>query len=200
MKAAPAALLLGFLALLPPAPAQQPTAGMGATAIERVFRPGGSVGLDLSAGGYTIRGIPDDAIRVRWRTRSSADAARAQADVVVEGNTANVRTRGPKDGFTVEIDLPARSDIHLSLSAGDLKVRGLEGSKSVSVWAGDVLLEVGDPDQYGKVEASVRMGDLTMQPFGIGNTGGIFRSRSWSGKGKYTINAKLFAGDLKLVR
>lgn len=200
MKAAPAALLLGFLAMLPPVPAPQPTAGAGGAAIERVFHPGGSVGLDLSAGGYIIRGIPDDAIRVRWRTRSPGDAARAHVEVVVEGTTANVRTRGPKDGFTVEIDLPARSDIHLSLSAGDLKVRGLEGSKRVSVWAGDVLLEVGDPDQYGKVEASVRMGDLTMQPFGIGNTGGIFRSRSWAGKGRYTINAKLFAGDLKLVR
>jgi hypothetical protein len=169
-------------------------------AVERPFAPGGSVAMDLSAGAYNVRGTPDPTIRVRWETRSSGDAARVQTEVVTEGSRANIRTRGPRDGFRVEIDLPARSDLHLSLSAGDLQIRGLEGNKTVSVWAGDVLIEVGPVEQYKNVEASVRMGDLTMQPFGLGNTGGLFRSRSWSGPGQYSIKATLTAGDLKLVR
>ncbi|CAN5507838.1 hypothetical protein BH23ACI1_BH23ACI1_21430 [soil metagenome] len=195
----PIALLVGLLAVLPAAsvPSQGPK---HSSVVEKAFRAGGSVRLDLSAGEYVIRGTPDDTIRLRWHTRTSEDAARVQADVVVDGQSASVRTGGPKDGFSVEIDLPSRTNINLSLSAGDLKVRGLQGNKDISVWAGDVLLEVGSPDQYRKVDASVRLGDLTMQPFGLDNTGGVFRSRSWSGSGEYTIKAALFAGDLKLVR
>jgi hypothetical protein len=177
--------------------AQSPTDRQG---VERPFRSGGTVSLDLSAGAYVVRGTPDEAIKVRWKTRSAADASRVQTDVATEGQSASIRTRGPKDGFDVEIDLPSRSHINLSLSAGDLKVRGLEGNKTVSMWAGDVLIEVGPAEQYKSVEASVRAGDLTMHAFGLGNTGGLFRSRSWSGPGKYTIKATLTAGDLKLVR
>lgn len=193
------ALLAGWLAVLPVAspPAQE---AARPAHIERAFPSGGSVGLDLSAGGYVIRGTPDEVIRVRWRTRSDSDAARVANEVVVEGKSATIRTRGPRDGFTVEIDLPQRTDIDLNLSAGDLKVRGLEGNKAVSMWAGDALIEVGNPDLYRQVDATVRMGDLTLQPFGLGNTGGLFRSRSWTGPGQYTIKASLTAGDLKLVR
>lgn len=194
----PAAVVAGFLAVVPFVPQEQQAAAQ--QAVERAFRAGGQVHLDLSAGAYTVRGVPEDTIEVRWRGRTPEDTARGHAEIAVDGSSATIRTRGPKDRFQVEIDLPARTDIDLNLSAGDLKVRGLEGSKSVSVWAGDVLVEVGNPDQYRRVEASVRLGDLTMTPFGMGNTGGIFRKRSWSGSGQHSIKATLFAGDLKLVR
>jgi hypothetical protein len=192
--------ILAALLALAPAGAALPQPSSEAKVVERPFRAGGNVALDLSAGAYVLRGSPEDAIKVRWDTRSPSDASRVQVEVVTDDGTAGIRTRGPRDGFRVEIDLPSRSDIHLSLSAGDLQVRGIEGNKTVSVWAGDVLIEVGPTEQYRHVEASVRMGDLTMQPFGHGNTGGIFRSRSWSGPGRYTIKATLTAGDLKLVR
>lgn len=194
----PVAVVAGLLAVVPYAPVGQ--SSTAPQAVEKAFPSGGRVDLDLSAGAYVIRGVPDDSIKVRWSTRHPEDAARAHAEVAIEGASATIRTRGPKDRFKVEIDLPTRTDINLNLSAGDLKVHGLEGSKDVSVWAGDVLVEVGDPSQYKKVEARVRIGDLTMLPFGLGNTGGVFRSRSWSGSGKHSIKATLFAGDLKLVR
>jgi hypothetical protein len=194
----PVAVLAGLLAVVPFTP-QEPV-DAPAQQVEKAFPAGGRVDLDLSAGGYLVRGTSDDIIRVRWRARTPEDAARGRAEIAVQGASATIRTRGPKDRFQVEIDLPSRTDINLNLSAGDLRVRGLEGSKHVSVWAGDVLVEVGNPDQYRKVEASVRLGDLTMQPFGLGNTGGIFRKRSWSGSGPHSIKATLFAGDLKLVR
>jgi hypothetical protein len=67
------------------------------------------------------------------------------------------------------------------------------------MWAGDVTMELGDAELYRRVDASVRAGEISAQPFGR-STGGLFRSVRWDGKGKYTINASLFAGDLKLVR
>lgn len=194
----PAAVVAGLLAVMPSTVVEP--SSTASQSVEKAFASGGRVDLDLSAGAYVVRGVPDDSIKVRWSTRYPEEAARARAEIAIEGASATIRTRGPKDRFKVEIDLPSRTDINLNLSAGDLRVHNLEGSKHVSVWAGDVLVEVGDPGQYNKVEARVRMGDLTMLPFGLGNTGGIFRSRSWSGSGKHSIKATLFAGDLKLVR
>jgi hypothetical protein len=121
------------------------------------------------------------------------------ADIAVTGTSAMVRTRGPRDKFSVEIDVPQRTDLYVSLSAGDLDVLGIEGNKDVSMWAGDMTIEVGDGKQYRQVDASVRFGEITPRPFGR-SKGGILRSFHWSGSGKYSISAKLFAGDLKLVQ
>ena len=166
---------------------------------EQAFKPGGRVSLDLSAGDYLVRGASDEMIRVRWKTRDPNDMAQASAEIAVGGQDATVRVRGPKHNFNVEIDVPRRTDLVLNLSAGDLDVLGIEGNKDVSMWAGDLTIEVGDGSQYRLVDASVRLGDLAARPFGR-STGGILRSVHWTGTGKYTINAKLFAGDLKLVK
>ena len=166
---------------------------------EQAFKPGGRVSLDLSAAGYLVRGTAGEMIRVRWKTRDPSDMAQASAEIAVGGQDATVRVRGPKHNFNVEIDVPRRTDLSVNLSAGDLDVLGVEGSKDVSMWAGDVTIEVGDGSQYRLVDASVRFGELAARPFGR-NTGGILRSVHWTGTGKYTINAKLFAGELKLVK
>ena len=166
---------------------------------EQAFKVGGRVSLDLSAGGYTVKGSNDDMIRVRWRTGDPNEMSRASADIAVQGTSATIRTRGPQNRFKVEIELPRRTDVQLSLSAGDLDMIGLEGNKDVSMWAGDLTIEVGEGTQYRQVDASVRFGEISPVPFGR-SKGGIFRSFHWTGSGQYTINARLFAGDLKLVR
>ena len=167
--------------------------------VERQFAKGGRILMDLSAGDYTIRGTAVDVIRLRWQTRDARDMDRVRAEVKVDGGRATVLTRGPKNNFTVTVDLPQRADIDINLSAGDLKVRGVEGNKSLSMWAGDVSMEVGDASLYQRVDATVRAGEIHAPPFGR-STGGIFRSLHWKGTGKYTIHARLTAGDLKLVR
>jgi phage baseplate assembly protein gpV len=187
-------LALGALALAPIAP-QESTADR---LVERKFAAGGAVHLDLAAGDYKITGTDAETIRVRWETRD-ADASRVHTNVAVNGRSARISTRGPKRDFHVYIDLPTRSDLDLYLSAGDLTVRGVEGSKRLSMWAGDVTIETGDAQLYGRVHASVRFGELQSPTFGA-HKGGILRSFNWRGAGRYTIDARLFAGDLKLVR
>ena len=76
-------------------------------------------------------------------------------------------------------------------------IRGIEGSKRVDIWAGDVAIDIGQPEQYHQVEASVRAGDISAHPFNF-STGGLFRSFKWTGKGPYSLQVKLFAGDLTL--
>lgn len=167
--------------------------------VEKAFAKGGRVHLDLSAGDYTIRGGMTDSVRVRWETRHANDMKSAGADVTIEGTHAIVRTRGPKNNFRVTIDLPQRVDLDIDLSAGDLKVSGIEGNKTLSMWAGDVTIEVGEADLYQRADATVRAGEISARPFGK-TTGGLFRSLHWKGSGKYILNAKLTFGDLKLVK
>lgn len=202
----PIALALGLLAVIPagprsvPEPVPVPAQDVASRdQVERAFKSGGSIAMDLSAGGYVIRGTAQETIRVRWRTEDGAESARVKAEVAVQGPSATIRTRGPKNHFRVEIDIPLRTDLNMSISAGDLDVLGIVGNKHLSMWAGDVTFEVGASELYKRVDASVRFGELTLSPFGA-NKGGILRSFHWNGPGKYTLSAKLFAGDLKFVR
>lgn len=188
------ATLLALLQIVLGAQQAQPS-----NTVEKAFSKGGRVHLDLSAGDYTIRGSMTDAVRVRWETRNEHEMKSASADVKIEGTHAAVRTRGPKNNFRVTIDLPQRADLDIDLSAGDLTVNGIEGNKTLSMWAGDVTIEVGEADLYKRVDATVRAGEISARPFGK-TTGGLFRSLHWQGGGKYTLNVKLTAGDLKLVK
>jgi hypothetical protein len=112
---------------------------------------------------------------------------------------AFVRIDGPSNGFEVDIRLPVRSDLDLDLSAGDLRIRDIVGSKTVDVWAGEVTIDVGDSSAYRKVEARVRFGELDARPFNV-TKGGIFRSFKWEGRGGYDLRARLFAGEIRLLR
>jgi len=165
--------------------------------VEKTFVKGGTIRMKLVAGDYRITGRSDERIRIEWRTDRSEDAASVRADAEIKGATAMVATTGPKNGLHFSIDVPARSDIEVDLSAGDLEIRGIEGNKKVDSWAGDVSIDIGQPDQYRQVEASVRAGDLNARPFNV-SKGGLLRSFSWTGKGPYSLYVKLFAGDLTL--
>jgi hypothetical protein len=167
-------------------------------AIEKAFAKGGTVRFDLAAGDYRITGRTDDRIRVEWRSDRPEEVSRVKVNLNVTGPKAFITTELPKNNhIRFTIDLPMRSDVDIDLSAGDLDVRGLEGSKKIESWAGDIAVDVGRRDLYRTIEASVRAGDLRAEPFSY-STGGLFRSFRWSGAGTHTLSVKLMAGDLTL--
>jgi hypothetical protein len=193
MKAA----LAAAAAVIVFAAAPQAVQPVSPTSVERGFAKGGMIRMNLAAGDYRIAGRSEEKIRVSWRTDHPEDAARVKADIEVTSGRATLRTSGVKNGLHFTIDVPARSDLDIDLTAGDLEVRGIEGSKLVESWAGDVKIDVGQPEQYRSVEASVRAGDLSAAPFKV-SKGGIMRSFTWNGSGPYSLRVKLFAGDLTL--
>lgn len=166
--------------------------------IEKTFAAGGSAELDLSGGEYRITGSPDNRIRVEWHTKNPDDARRARITVNVTGTRAVITTDGPRNGFEVRIQLPRRTHLTLDLSAGELRIRDIEGSKNVSVGAGDIEIHTGRRQELRRVNASVRIGELNARPFDV-QKDGLFRSFQWNGQGTYDVNARLSVGELTLV-
>jgi hypothetical protein len=62
--------------------------------------------------------------------------------------------------------------------------------------AGDLYIDV-RPDSLRHVHASVSIGDLHARSLGIENDG-FKNSLDWFGDGQYTLDARLFAGDVVL--
>ena len=189
-----AALLLTFVA----APRAADDDVRYSDSLERAFAPAGIVRLDLSAGDYRIRRGDDERIRVTWYTRSAERLNQVWVKATVKDKTAAISTSGVRGRARFEIELPRRSDLHLRMTAGDLSIAGIEGNKDVFLRAGDLDIEVPEPDQYRQVRASLVAGDLTARPFGF-TTGGLFRSFDHSGPGRYNLRVRLWAGDLRLV-
>ena len=153
--------------------------------------------MRLSAGEYTIENAADEHIRLSWETRDPGAARRVRAKVDVDGDHATIHTDGPSNGFVVAIAVPARSDLWIRLSAGDLTIRGVDGHKDVSAWAGELKIGVGKAANYRSVDTAVLAGEIQAAPFN-GSRGGLLRSFQWSGSGSYELRARLTAGEITL--
>ena len=166
--------------------------------LERAFSQNGRIRMDLSAGEYHISGSPDNRIRLEWSVRDPAQLPRVKARADVRDREATITTDAPSNkGLKVAIQVPMQADLYVRLTAGDLRIDGIQGNKDVELHAGDVRIDVGRAEDYRSVDASVWAGDITAPPFRV-NKGGLFRSFDWRGKGPYRLHAKLKAGDLRL--
>jgi hypothetical protein len=168
-----------------------------ATTLERPFAAGGQVTMDLSAGEYEITGSSDNRIRLDWEVEHSDRLDEVDNRVTVRGTDARVSTDGPSRNFRVRIQVPARSNLHVRLTAGELSIKGIEGDKDVELHAGELDIDVIRAEDYSRVDAAVWAGEIDASPFRITKEG-LFRSFDWSGTGKYRLHAHLKAGELRL--
>ena len=166
--------------------------------LERDFAPGGHVHLDLSAGQYEIVGTPDRRLRIEWSVRRQYQLRSVRTRANISGSDAWVMVRGPDNsGFRVVVRVPSRSDLTVDLSAGEIHVAGIEGNKNIESYAGEVHINVGRAQDYGRVHASVWAGEIKAIAFNTSKDG-LFRSFDWSGRGPYVLSVSLWAGELWL--
>lgn len=170
------------------------------TTLDRDFVSGGDVRMQLSAGAYKISASKDNKIHLSWSTRDASALKKVKASAEVKGTDARITTDSPdNEDFKVEIQIPARSNVALHFTAGDLAMEGIEGSKEISGYAGNLSVDVGEPALYKEVHASVTTGDLNASAFHI-SKGGLFRSFDLKGNGPYTLRVKWRAGDVNLYQ
>jgi hypothetical protein len=173
--------------------AQTPDRG---AAREAPFASGGTVELQLDGGSYTIRRASSDHLRVTL----DGNIGKARVDLTTSANHATVIVSNtPHDNFNAIVELPKQTNLVVHLKAGDLAITGISGDKEVRSTAGDVRIDVADPNEYARVDASVKVGDVNGEAFGDSKSG-FFRHLQWSGPGRYKLLVSLGAGDISLPR
>jgi hypothetical protein len=161
---------------------------------EKAFVSGGKIEMQLDGGNYTVRPAGGNAIRVTL----AGNVGAAKVDVATENTHANVSVKEtPRNNFQATIEVPQTADLVIRLAAGDLTLDAVGGNKEIESNAGNVDIVTGDPKDYASVDASVQAGDIKAEAFGESQSG-LFRKLTWSGKGRYTLRAKLIAGNLTL--
>jgi hypothetical protein len=175
---------------------QAPAASVerAAKVTEKPFASGGKIEMQLDGGSYTVRPGDGNVIRLAL----SGNVGATKADVTTSDAQATVSVKEtPHNNFQATIDVPRSAHLVIRLAAGDLKVEAIGGDKDIESTAGNVDIVTGDSKDYASVDATVHAGDLNAGAFGESQSG-LFRSLTWSGTGKYTLRAKLTAGNLTL--
>lgn len=163
---------------------------------DKAFVSAGHIEMRLSGGDYIVRAGTDEHIRVSFH----GNAGNAAAEVTTSGTRANLTISDtPQRDFRATIEVPATSDLTIRLTGGNMEIASILGNKVIDSTAGNVAIAVSNVNDYGAVDASVKVGDLDGGPFGESGSG-ISPHLKWSGSGKYTLRASLGAGNLQLKR
>lgn len=160
---------------------------------EAVFNPGGTIKLELSAGGYHIKGTTENVIRV------SPDMTRGDVhcQMSVSGANAKVSVDGPSNHFTATIYVPQRTNLTVDQTIGDMQISGVQGDENLSLAIGHIQVEVPDSGPIPTFDGSVMLGGLRARNWHV-DKGGFFRSfYSGANNSPYTIHANIDIGDLE---
>ena len=110
---------------------------------------------------------------------------------------ATVAVEGPGNRVKYRVELPQKTDVVLSMNAGELRIRGLQGNLDVELLAGDLSVRVKEAGDYRLVRGSVTAGDISAKPWRV-STGGLWRSFEKEGEGKLSLKAHVVAGQLTI--
>lgn len=157
-----------------------------------------AIRLHLRDGDFRIVGGDSDEISIHTEGKNAPLAKKMKLQVRRSGDSLDLTLLNvPKNEVQVTISIPRETSLYARMRAGDLSVDGITGDKDVELVAGDLSIQVPDATEYGPVDLSVRMGDVSGSQFGDPK-GVMGNSVKQSGNGKYKLHAHVFAGDLTL--
>lgn len=167
---------------------------VGKSPVEAKFASGGRVRMDLCSSGIELVGTDQPRLRVSYHPERDDVKVRIQ----ISGDRADLQiTDCPRNNFRATIEVPKSSALYVRMFAGELNVRDITGDKDVVLHFGQLTMDVGKPEDYARVDASVNSGQLNASAFNI-SKGGLFRSFDQSGPGRYRVYAHVGAGQLDL--
>lgn len=180
--------------------AEQPLvlAEKGKDSFETQFAPGGRMDLDVRSGEVRIAGTDSDKISIHYEGRNGSDTGDVDVHCKKIGRDAVLEVSGgPRNDFQIRIEIPRETALHVRMPFGDLAIESVHGSKNVEIYAGQLTMEIGDPNDYSRIAASVLTGEVNLAPLGI-SKGGLFRSYKKDGPGKYNLYAHVGSGEIDL--
>jgi len=162
------------------------------------YPSGSQLTLHLRSGDVRVVGKDDKKVSVRVEAENIEKAREVRVVFERFEHSAELKVSGgPRDNLQIIVEVPKTTGLFVRMPAGQLEISDVTGDKDVQLHAGELILHVGDPADYSHVDASVITGGLEAPPFHEDH-GGLFRSFSKSGNGKYRLHAHVGAGDLTL--
>jgi hypothetical protein len=162
------------------------------------YPSGSQLSLHLRSGEVRVVGGAENKVSVRVDAKNLEKAK--QVHVVFDRSEHSGELRvsgGPRNDIQITVEVPKDTGLYVRMPAGELEISGVTGDKDVQIHAGELILHVGNPEDYSHVDASVITGDIDASPFHEDH-GGLFRSFHKSGNGKFRLHAHVGAGDLTL--
>ena len=170
----------------------------GKDRFETEFAPGGRLQLEVRSGDVRISGGDSSKISIHYEGRNGNDIGEVQVRCKKLGSNAELSiSGGPRNEFLIRIDVPRETVLRVRMPFGALEIERVRGSKDVEIHAGQLTMEIGDPNDYAQIEASVTTGALESDVLGI-SKGGLFRSYKKDGPGKYKLSAHVGSGEIDL--
>jgi hypothetical protein len=162
------------------------------------FPSGARLRMYLRSGDFHVDGTDQDKIVIHVDGRNAWRAGDLRVQLERSSNSADLTVSGgPKNDITVNIEIPRKTGLFVRMPAGNLELHRIIGDKDAELHAGELNIDVGDPSEYSRVDASVYSGGLEAGAFGESH-GGLFRSMHKEGNGRYFLHAHVGAGDLTL--
>lgn len=166
------------------------------TSLQLSVQPGQSLTLQLSSGDYRIEAGAGDKVVVISQMKRESEQEKPHFGIDANAKEASVRVEAPKD-YAAVIQVPKNSNLRIRLQGGRLRVDGINGDKDIESNAGAVTIDVGRPENYARVDASVDVGHIDAAPFQIAQEG-LEQSFSRQGRGSYRLHAHVGTGEIKL--
>ncbi len=163
------------------------------------FPSGGLLRVYVPSGTVRIVGGSEDRVVLSYGGKEPALGRQTKVSLDRSGQTGDLRIRGGarKRNFEIIVQVPRRSNLRVRMPAGQLEIAGVTGDKDITVYSGEVTVEIGESNQYSRVDAFVLAGEISARPFGV-ETGGLFRSFEVQDGGIYRLHAHVYTGELTL--
>ena len=179
-------------------PASLQVVEVGKQPVEVDFRSGGALEMKLCFSGAKIVGVEKNRIRVAYASTEPRDLSKVTIRVKTSGSEGTVEvSECPHDNFRITLEVPRTLELKVRMTAGQLDVDDVIGSKDFEMTAGEMNVEVGRAEDYATVDGSVTTGEVDAPAFNV-NKGGLFRSFERKGPGRYRLHAHVGAGQLTL--
>jgi len=164
---------------------------------ETAFPSGGRLRMDLCSSGVEIRGTEDNKLHISYDSKNGDDT-KVKVKLNISGSVGRLAMdECPRNNFQITIKVPSITNLYVRMWAGELDIKGVTGDKDMELHAGELDVNIGKPEDYGHVDASVTTGEVDAAPFEV-SKGGLFRSFTKHGPGKYRLHAHVGAGQVDL--
>ena len=158
--------------------------------------------IDSRPAGLEIVGTDKETLHV---TCTADDTERAR-DVKLrysggsEGGILKVAgTFGEHGNLQIRIEVPRKTNLHVEMGAGQVKVEDVAGDKAIALYAGQITISSDHEWDYRRIDAFVDIGQVNAAEYGV-SKGGFFRSfTKKNDDGEYRLYAHVITGQIDLL-